>query len=152
MHILHSSIFESPARTHTNPVNCVGVMGAGLARQFKSRYPEMYRNYRLMCETGLIRAGNLWIWHPDEGQSILCFPTKRHWRNPSRIEDIEAGLRQLARFHAGLGIESLALPALGCGLGGLHLSQVLPLMERYLDPLPIDVYLHLAGDDAVGRR
>ena len=135
-------ILKSPVQVITNTVNCVGVMGAGLALQFKNAYPEMFENYKARCERGEVKAGTPYLWSEGNKQ-ILNFPTKRHFKDPSRLEDIEAGLRYLAENHERMDILSLALPPLGCGLGGLQWAKVSELIERYLDPIAdLDVFVY----------
>lgn len=139
--ILHTDLFTSQA-TLTNPVNCEGVMGKGVALIFRQRYPDLLPAYQQACRTGDLAIGKPWLWQ-HRGISVLCFPTKDRWRLPSRFEYIDAGLAFLAAHYHQMGIANLSLPALGCGLGGLALEQVLPLIQSYLDPLPIETYLHL---------
>lgn len=118
------NLFHSAAQVLTNTVNCVGVMGKGVALEFKNRYPVMFEDYRLRCKRGEVRPGGLYLWEDDHVQ-ILNFPTKRDWREDSRIEDIEQGLQYLSTHYQDLGIQSLAMPALGCG-NGVPLFYVLP--------------------------
>lgn len=143
LHYVDSNLFSSPARVLVNTVNTVGVMGKGIAREFKQRYPAMYERYRDLCDAGLLDVGKLWIWRtPDRW--VLNFPTKKHWRNPSRPEYVELGLAKFAATYREQGIDSISFPLLGCGNGGLDFdSQVRPIMERYLQPLSIAVYVHL---------
>ncbi|WP_461227216.1 macro domain-containing protein [Lacticaseibacillus suihuaensis] len=138
-----SNLFESPAQVLVNTVNTVGVMGKGIALQFKKLYPEMFRQYQRFCEQGLLTVGKLWIYR-TETKWILNFPTKRSWRQKSRLEDIELGLQKFVATYEAQGIQSISFPQLGVGNGGLEWSrQVKPLMEKYLKRLPIDVYIHL---------
>lgn len=136
-----TSIFEAPSQTLVNPVNCVGVMGAGLALEFKRRYPAMFDAYRRNCASGLLDVGSLQL-HKSPEKWVLNFPTKRHWRDPSRLEWIDAGLAKFVATYAARGIESVSLPMLGCGLGGLRWDDVRPLMERHIGALPIRVLVH----------
>ncbi len=136
-----TSIFDSPAQTVVNTVNCVGVMGKGVAAEFRKRYPVMFEQYQEICARKLMEPGKLWLWKgPD--QWILNFPTKRHWRNPSRLEWIDAGLRKFAAEYENRGITEISFPRLGCGNGGLKWDDVRPLMEAHLSELPITVYVH----------
>ena len=125
-------IFASGAEAIANPVNCVGVSGAGLAKQFARLYPQNDRLYRQACAEGRIRPGRGLI--TETGQQtpryIINFPTKRHWRDKSRIEDIRLGLSNLHRQLLRRNITSVALPALGAGLGGLDLDDVQMLIEK----------------------
>lgn len=137
------SIFSSPAQVLVNAVNTQGVMGKGVAADFKRIYPEMFSRYRTLCELKKIDVGVLWIYKTPH-KWILNFPTKKHWRNPSRPEYIEAGLKKFYDRYAEYSIHSVAFPALGCGNGGLDWESVVkPLMEKYLKKLPIDVFIHL---------
>lgn len=142
---VQGDLFTSPAEVLVNTVNTVGVMGKGIAKEFKRYYPEMFKLYQEMCESGIFDIGQL-FYYPGLGKSVLNFPTKKSWRSPSRVEYIEKGLRKFVDEYERLGITSVAFPQLGCGNGELDWgSQVKPLMEAYLDPLPIRVYIHLSG-------
>ena len=136
-----TSLLESNAQTLVNTVNCVGVMGKGIAHEFKHRYPEMFTAYRKVCEKKLLEPGKLWVW-PASDHLILNFPTKKHWRNPSRIEWIKSGLEKFVDTYKRLGIREISFPRLGCGNGGLDWMDVRPLMERCLSDLPIPVFIH----------
>lgn len=136
-----TSIFESPAQTLVNTVNCVGVMGKGLAHAFKEREPDMFSAYKRICDQSLLEPGKLWLWRGN-GSWVLNFPTKVHWRNPSRIEWIEQGLAKFVSAYAEQGITEISFPQLGCGNGNLDWADVKPLMEHYLAQLPISVYVH----------
>lgn len=145
-------IFNSPAQVLVNTVNTVGVMGKGIALSFKKKYPEMFTTYRKACDKHQLIIGKLMLWYgPDHW--ILNFPTKEHWRNPSKMEYIEKGLMAFQRKYADYNITSIAFPKLGCGNGELDWKQVKPLMERYLKELPIDVYIYLSpGIDPVSEH
>ena len=135
------NILNSPAQTIVNPVNCKGVMGAGLALQFKKQYPDMCEKYREFCREGLLKPGKLMLYKaPDHW--ILNFPTKNDWRDGSNIVYIESGLKKFVDTYASKGITSIAFPKIGCGLGGLDWSLVELVMRKYLDSLPIDVYVY----------
>lgn len=136
-----TSLFSSQAQTVVNTVNTVGVMGKGLASEFKKRYPAMFAVYKKLCDEGLFDIGQLWLWKgPD--QWVLNFPTKKHWKAPSKLEYIEAGLKKFVENYEERGIREIAFPRLGCGNGGLEWDVVKPLMEKYLAPLPILIYIH----------
>ena len=137
------SLFESPAQTLVNTVNTIGVMGKGIAATFKKIYPDMYKEYRRLCQTGQFDIGMLYIYRTPN-KIIVNFPTKKNWRYPSKVEYIKAGLEKfVARYHE-YGISSVSFPQLGCGHGELDWeSQVHPIMEHYLKDLPIPVYIHL---------
>lgn len=136
------NLFQSPAQVLVNTVNTVGVMGRGIALDFKQLYPEMHRQYRELCERGEFKVGKLWLYR-SPNKWVLNFPTKKHWRSPSRVEYIDAGLRKFVDTYSNLGIHSIAFPALGCGNGQLDFeTQVKPLMERYLRQLPIEIFIY----------
>lgn len=142
------NLFESPAQVLVNTVNTVGVMGKGIAKEFKSIYPEMFSHYQAMCEAGQFRVGQLWLYKTPH-KWILNFPTKQHWRQPSRIDYIELGLRKFVDAYHDKGITSIAFPMLGCGNGELDWEgQVRPLMEKHLKSLPIEIYVYLYRKDA----
>jgi O-acetyl-ADP-ribose deacetylase (regulator of RNase III) len=138
-----SDLFQSPAQTLVNTVNTKGVMGRGVAERFREIYPEMFAEYRAICERGELEVGTLHLYRTKH-KYILNFPTKKHWRNPSKVEYIEAGLQAFVRMYERAGITSVSFPPLGCGNGGLSFDdQVRPLMERYLHRLSIPVFIHL---------
>jgi len=136
---LIGDLFDSQAQTLVNTVNCVGVMGKGVAELFKRRFPEMFEDYKRRAERKAVRLGEPYLYRHSSGLQIVNFPTKGHWRSPSRLADIERGLDYLAAHVAEWGITSLALPPLGCGNGGLNWSEVGPLIWNKLHRLPIDV-------------
>ena len=137
------NLFESPAQTLVNTVNTVGAMGKGIAAVFKELYPEMYKRYRRLCQEGKLDVGMLYIYRTPN-KIIVNLPTKKHWRQPSRVEYIEAGLQKFVERYTDYGISSVSFPQLGCGHGELDWeTQVQPVMERYLRELPIPVYIHL---------
>ena len=125
------NIFDTAADALVNPVNCVGVAGAGLALQFRQRYPHSVQRYSAACRRGEVKPGHGIITRTgrDEPAYIVHLPTKRHWRDDSRLEDIEAGLFNLAGVIDQLRITSIAIPPLGCGLRGLRWEDVKPLIE-----------------------
>ena len=122
-----------------NAVNCVGVMGKGIALQFKRRWPANFTEYTAACKAGKVRPGCMFI-HALGGlvqpHHIINFPTKDHWRDGWRIQFIEEGLVDLVAQVQRLGIRSIAIPPLGCGNGGLRWSDVLPLIQAAFEPLP----------------
>ncbi|MBK8027038.1 MAG: macro domain-containing protein [Chloroflexi bacterium] len=136
-------LFESPAQVLVNTVNTVGVMGKGIALDFKLIYPDMFKKYQSLCEQGLFNVGQLWLYKTPY-KWVLNFPTKKHWRNPSNPEYIRLGLEKFAATYLEKGITSISFPMLGCGNGELDWdSQVRPMMEQYLRDLPIDCYIHV---------
>ena len=142
---LSGDLFLSPAKVLVNTVNTVGVMGKGIALRFKRIYPEMFEAYRNHCERGELQVGQLFL-YKTPNKWILNFPTKEHWRNPSREEYVEAGLRKLRARCADMGVTSIAFPELGCGNGGLDFeTQVRPLMERYLGGLSVPTFIYIGG-------
>lgn len=139
---LIGDLFASDAQVLVNTVNCVGVMGKGIAQEFKKRYPAMFKDYASRCEDNRVRIGQPYLYRDASGKWILNFPTKRHWRSPSRIADIEAGLDYLAAHVSEWNVTSLAMPPLGCGNGGLSWEEVGPLIHRKLAHLPVDVEVY----------
>ncbi len=141
------NLFCSPAQVLVNTVNTVGVMGKGVAREFKRIYPEMFTQYCELCESGQLDIGKLWLFK-TLNKWILNFPTKKHWRSPSRQEYIEEGLKKFAKQYAKVGIYSIAFPPLGCGNGGLDFNSVVrPLMKHYLKDLPINAFIYPERND-----
>lgn len=136
-----TSLFEASTQTLVNTVNCVGVMGKGIAKEFKDRDPKMFAAYKSICDRKLLRPGKLWLWKGSP-QWVLNFPTKDHWKGPSKIEWIEAGLEKFAANYSELGIREISFPRLGCGNGGLNWDDVRPVMERYLSGLKLQVFIH----------
>src|SRR5437764_14331113 len=131
------NILHANAEALVNTVNCVGVMGKGVALQFKQAFPENFRLYSQACRAKEVRPGRMFI-VPTLGSNpryIINFPTKRHWKGKSRLEDIRAGLAALVEEVQRLNIHSIALPPLGCGNGGLDWSEVRPTIEAALRDL-----------------
>jgi O-acetyl-ADP-ribose deacetylase (regulator of RNase III) len=150
-------MFAVPADARVNTVNCVGVMGAGVALAFRKRYPEMFKEYKRACAVGAIRPGQLHIWKDLTGDCVINFPTKRHWREKSRYEDIESGLAALRAYLEKIGPIRVALPALGCGHGGLDWDKVRGLIEQRLANVDAEVLVFSPADSraagqAVVRR
>ena len=140
------NLLDAQVDALVNTVNTVGVMGKGIALQFKRAFPENFKAYKKACDADEVEPGRMFI-HDLGGlvrpRYIVNFPTKRHWRGHSRIEDIETGLKALAHDIHRLGIESIALPPLGCGHGGLNWSEVFPLIERMLGDLAdVDILVY----------
>lgn len=146
---LKSNLFFSPAQVLVNTINTQGVMGKGIAKEFKKLFPDMFTQYQKLCEDKKIEIGTLWI-YKTTNKWVLNFPTKQYWRNPSKIEYLEKGLQKFVDQYSEKGIKSIAFPPLGCGNGELDWeSQVRPLMEKYLKDLPIDIYIHLYTPNAL---
>ena len=132
-------ILKAEADALVNTVNCVGVMGRGIALQFKKAFPEMFQEYQAACRRGEVRPGRVFtcrLERPQGPRCVINFPTKRHWRAKSRMEDIESGLVDLVREVRELGLASVAIPPLGCGLGGLDWDKVSPRIESAFGVLP----------------
>ena len=135
-------MFESKCLTKVNTVNCVGVMGKGIALEFKKRYPEMFRDYVERCNLGQVKTGTPYIYDNGDGTNILNFPTKNHWRSPSRLMFVTEGLDWFVENYKKYRIESIAFPPLGCGNGGLTWDVVGPIMYQKLSCLPIDIEIY----------
>jgi O-acetyl-ADP-ribose deacetylase (regulator of RNase III) len=145
--VFGGSLFDSKAQTLVCTVNTVGVMGAGVAKVFKERWPEMFQAYKRACRDDYFRKHSTWLFKVSDDLQILCMVTKGHWRYPSKPEWVEASLQEMARRYEDYGITSLALPPPGCGNGGLlWWEEVWPLVERHLDPLPISVNVYIPED------
>jgi O-acetyl-ADP-ribose deacetylase (regulator of RNase III) len=128
-------LLASDAVALVNPVNCVGVMGAGLAAQFKRAYPHNFYVYQAACRRGELSPGRV-LAVKDGERWIVNVPTKRHWRDRSRFDDIAAGLIALVREVRARSLSSIAVPPLGCGLGGLPWDQVRPKIVDAFEALP----------------
>jgi len=139
---LIGDLFESKAQTLVNTVNCVGVMGKGVALEFKKRYPAMFEDYVARCERKQVQLGKPYLYRDILGKMIVNFPTKDHWRSPARLSDIERGLDYFVEHFSSWGVSSVAMPPLGCGNGGLEWSEVGPLIYRKLHHLPIDIEVY----------
>lgn len=138
------NIFDSKCQVLVNPVNCRGVMGAGLALEFKNRFPEMFEWYAQICKVHSLLLGSPVLWNPENAEKwVLLFPTKKHWKHKSKLENIEKGLQEFCRMCCDWGIESVAWCKLGCGLGGLSWEEVHPLMVQYLTTLPLKQEIYL---------
>lgn len=148
-------LFDAPEQTIVNAVNCHGVMGKGIALEFKRRYPSMFQDYMRRCALPLGHPEKLVVGRPyffrDGSTSILNFPTKDHWRHPSRVEWIDDGLRYFAEQYQAWGVSLAAFRCLGCDNGRLDWeSQVRPLMESRLSGLdiPVAIVLYLTSPEA----
>ena len=131
-------IFKADAEAIVNTVNCVGIMGRGIALQFKKAYPANFREYEAACKAGEVQPGRMFVHETGKftPRFIVNFPTKRHWKGKSRIEDVESGLLALADEIKARAIKSIAIPPLGAGLGGLDWDDVRPRIEAALRNLP----------------
>lgn len=145
------NIFNSKAEALVNPVNCSGIMGKGLALEFKKSFPEILTPYKQACKNSRLQPGILVLVHlliqPDlfnfNRHKIVLFPTKKHWKGKSQIAWIEMGLIYLVEHYAEWNLKSIAMPKIGCGLGGLSWNEVKPLIEKYLEKelLEVEVYI-----------
>lgn len=165
-YIVHNSIFSTRANFLINPVNCVGAMGVGLAKQYALKYPEMLPAYREACQQGKLYPGALHVWDLNAigaPRYVINFPTKVHYRQESTLDIIDIGLHTLASMfqenaflkHTGRRIRmSLAIPMLGCGYGGLHWEEVRPLMEQYLgaDNASVHVAVYIGNSGGTMAR
>ena len=138
-------IFQSNAKVLVNPVNCVGVMGAGLAKEFKKRYPGHYSFYKKLCDEGSLKKGSLGGTPESDGKMVTFVTTKLHWKDSSTLEHIEAALKSLQNFIITHKWPSMAVPALGCGLGGLPWKDVKQLIESTLNNLDCDISVYKPG-------
>jgi O-acetyl-ADP-ribose deacetylase (regulator of RNase III) len=132
------NLLDARVEALVNTVNTVGVMGKGIALMFKERFPENFSAYAIACKADEVRVGRMFVQagvELDGPRWIINFPTKKHWRHPTQIEWIDAGLVDLKNVIQSKGIRSIALPALGCGNGGLEWSDVRPKIEAVLGDL-----------------
>jgi O-acetyl-ADP-ribose deacetylase (regulator of RNase III) len=139
MELEHGDILLAGTEALVNTVNCVGVMGRGIALQFRKAFPENFKVYAAACARGEVRPGKMFIFETGlltGPRYIINFPTKRHWKGKSRIEDIDAGLPALVAEVKARGIQSVAVPPLGCGLGGLNWGEVRPKIVRAFEAIP----------------
>jgi O-acetyl-ADP-ribose deacetylase (regulator of RNase III) len=141
MRLIRRDIFSADVDAIVNPVNCYGVMGKGLALQFKINYPENFNQYKIACDTDKVQIGRVFRTKAFD-RYIFNFPTKKHWSNKSRLSYIEAGLKDLVNQIKFCNIKSIALPQLGCGLGGLDWQEVKPLIQEII-PDTIDTRIYL---------
>jgi len=147
--ITTGNLLHDDAEALVNTVNCVGFMGKGIALQFKQAYPEMNKVYEKACERGKLQPGRMMVWETGQlvgPRYVINFPTKRHWIGRSSYKDIEAGLTALVEEVKQRGIQSIAIPPLGCGYGGLQWTKVRPMIESAFEVLP-DVRVHLYAPD-----
>jgi O-acetyl-ADP-ribose deacetylase (regulator of RNase III) len=150
IHLVNGDLFDVPADIRVNAVNCVGVMGAGIALVFKQRYPEMFRAYQKACEAGELDIGSLHVWKAH-GSWIVNFPTKRHWRHQSQYTDIARGLVALHDYLKQQGDVLVTIPALGCGKGGLTWPRVSAMIQEALKDLPAEIMV-FEPNDLTGSR
>lgn len=142
MKIIEGNIFNTKCQTVVNTVNCVGVMGKGIAFEFRLRYPEMCDKYVELCNQKLLAPGLLWLYKSAD-RWILNFPTKIHWKYPSKEEYLEKGLQKFVDTYHEKQISSIAFPMLGANNGGLKEDVSLSIMEKYLSKckdIDIEIY------------
>ena len=144
-------IFKTEVEALVNAVNCVGIMGRGIALQFKRAFPENFSAYAAQCKHKKMRPGQVHVFETGQRlppHHIINFPTKRHWRDRSRIEDIKSGLTSLTAEIRARDIRSIAIPPLGCGLGGLAWPEVRGLMATALAGLKtVEIIIFEPSDD-----
>ena len=139
--VITGNLFTSSCQTIVNTVNCVGVMGAGIALECRLRFPEMHENYISLCNEEKIDIGLLWIYKSPK-RWILNFPTKKNWKYPSKKEYLHTGLKKFCDTYKEKGIESIAFPLLGADKGGIPQEDSLSIMRSYLDNIDIEVEIY----------
>lgn len=142
MKVLIGNIFDTKCSTIVNTINCVGVMGKGIALEFKKRYPEMFIDYVNRCKNREVKTGEPYVFYNENGTKIINFPTKDNWRSPSRLSYIIDGLEWFVNNYQKHDITSVAFPPLGCGNGGLTWDVVGPIMYQKLNELPIEIEIY----------
>ena len=139
--VITGNIFTSSCQTIVNTVNCVGVMGAGIALECRFRYPEMHKKYISLCNENKIEIGLLWVYKSPK-RWVLNFPTKKHWKYPSKKEYLHAGLEKFCDTYKEKGIESIAFPLLGADKGGISQEVSLGIMRSYLDKIDLEIEIY----------
>jgi len=145
--IIKGNIFTSNCQTLVNTVNCVGVMGAGIALECRLRYPDMHERYIQLCAANRINIGLLWIYKSSD-RWILNFPTKKHWKYPSKKEYLYEGLDKFVKTYEEKGVKSIAFPLLGADKGGLPQEESLSIMKSFLDRVNIEVEIYRYDPEA----
>ena len=146
-------ILRADAEALVNTVNCVGIMGRGVALQFRNAFPANFKAYEAACAREEVQPGKMFVFETREltgPKFIINFPTKRHWRGKSRMEDIDSGLKALVEEVRTRGIRSIAIPPLGSGLGGLNWADVRPRIEVALRGVN-DLHVIIFGPDGATR-
>ena len=151
IHLTHGDLLkQDDVDAIVNTVNCVGVMGKGIALQFKNKWPDNFAQYQAACKAGKVRPGTMNVFDAGayaQPHFIINFPTKDHWRGNSKLSFIQDGLKDLVAQVRALDIRSIAIPPLGCGNGGLDWADVKPMIEVAFSALPgVDVRLFEPGD------
>lgn len=147
MNIVKGNIFTTKCQTIVNTVNCVGVMGAGIALEMRYRYPNMFFKYKELCDNNLYEIGKLFLYKTNK-RWILNFPTKKHWKYPSKPEYIKLGLQKFTETYKSKGITSVAFPLLGAHNGGLKKETSLELLESHLSKIEIPVEIFFYSPNA----
>lgn len=140
---IEGNIFNTKMQTIVNTVNCVGVMGRGIALVYKLRYPNMFERYQDICRNRQMEIGKLWLYNAEKNAPwVLNFPTKLHWKYPSKMEYIVKGLEKFVQTYKEKGITSIAFPMLGTLNGGLDADEVRKVMDHYLSQcdIPVEIY------------
>ena len=154
--LAQGNLLEAKVEALVNAVNTVGVMGAGIALQFRQSYPEMFKAYEQACKAGAVSPGKMHVFEigkqGERPRWIINFPTKRDWREPSRLADVVAGLSDLVSQVRRLNIRSIAIPPLGCGLGGLDWDDVRPRIEQACTEMPDVQVLLFAPVPAAAKK
>lgn len=150
MKIIEGNIFTTECQTIVNTVNCFGIMGAGIALECRYRYPEMFERYKDMCDKKLLDIGKLYLYQSNT-KWILNFPTKNHWKFPTKPIYLEKGLLKFKETYEQKKIKSIAFPLLGAQNGGLSKDESLELLQKHLNgiEIPIEIYIYKenASDD-----
>jgi O-acetyl-ADP-ribose deacetylase (regulator of RNase III) len=141
--VIKGNLFSSNCQCIVNTINCVGVMGAGIAYECRLRYPKMFERYAELCQKKLINIGTLWLYKSDF-KWILNFPTKYHWKYESKIEYLEKGLQKFLDTYKEKGITSIAFPILGANNGGIAENVSIQIMKKYLEKcdIPVEIYYY----------
>lgn len=140
--VIDGNIFTSKCQVVVNTINCVGVMGAGIALEYRLRYPEMYSKYVELCDEKKIDIGLLWVFKKGD-KWILNFPTKKHWKYPSKEEYLHAGLEKFISTYSDRGIKSIAFPLLGADKGGISSDVSLKIMRSHLEKVESDISIEI---------
>jgi hypothetical protein len=136
------NIWDNETGMFLIPVNCVGVMGCGLAKQCKVKFPEVYKDYRNLCKSGKFILNTLKLYVIKDDYAILLVPTKYDWRHPSELEWVEKALETLGSCLERSHFDTLHVPPLGCGAGGLDVDVIRPLVEKHLCHPDVSVYFY----------
>jgi O-acetyl-ADP-ribose deacetylase (regulator of RNase III) len=143
----NKTVFNVGSQVIVNTVNCVGVMGNGLALECRLRYPAMFEDYVTRCKMGRVRVGKPYLYWETPTFGILNFPVKIHWKYPARLSWVEQSLQGFRRLYETTPISSVAFPLVGCHLGKLNPDEIGPLMECFLADLPCEVYICLDREE-----